>query len=117
MSARITAVLCAGLFLAAAVPAQPAAGSVDSRFLLIFDSSSAMKARVPATQYAVERLFFAMMNGQLQSGDTIGVWAFDRKLSKGGFPLQGWLPQNAAIIASNITNFVRLQHYSKSTRF
>ncbi|MGA9779002.1 MAG: hypothetical protein WBS33_12100 [Verrucomicrobiia bacterium] len=117
LSARITAVLCAGLFLAAAVPAQPAAGSVDSRFLLIFDSSSAMKARVPATQYAVERLFFAMMNGQLQSGDTIGVWAFDRKLSKGGFPLQGWLPQNAAIIASNITNFVRLQHYSKSTRF
>ncbi len=31
--------------------------------------------------------------------------------------MKNWLPQNAAIIASNITNFVRLQHYSKSTRF
>ncbi len=86
-------------------------------FCLIFDTSSAMKARVPATQYAVERLFFSMMNGQLQSGDTIGVWTFDRKLRKGEFPLQGWLPQNAAMIASSITNFVRHQRYSKSTRF
>ncbi len=115
--AQIAAVLCAGLFLASAAQAQPAAGRVDSRFLLVFDTSSAMKARVPATQYAVERLFFSMMNGQLQSGDTIGVWTFDRNLHKGDFPLQGWLPQNAAMIASNITNFVRLRRYSKSARF
>jgi hypothetical protein len=111
-------VMCgAGMFLNVTLPAQPAMSGVDSRFLLIFDTSSAMKARVPATQYAVERLFFSMMNGQLQPGDTIGVWAFDRKLSSGEFPLQSWLPQNAAMIASNITNFVRLQRYSKSTRF
>jgi len=109
--------LCAGLFLTTAVQAQPVAGNVDSRFLLVFDTSAAMKARVPATQYAVERLFFAMMNGQLQSGDTIGVWAFDRKLRAGDYPLQSWVPQNAAMIASNITNFVKLQHYSKDTRF
>jgi hypothetical protein len=114
---RILSGLCAGLFLSAAVQAQPAASSVGSRYLLIFDTSSAMKARVPATQYVVERLFFAMMNGQLQPGDTIGVWTFDRKLHIGEFPLQGWLPQNAAMIASNITNYVRLQRYSKSTRF
>ena len=88
------------------VRAQPAASGVDSRFLLIFDTSSAMKARVPATQYAVERLFFSMMNGQLQPGDSIGVWTFDRELRTGEFPLQRWLPQNAATIASGITNFV-----------
>jgi len=111
-------VLCgAGVLPSANLQAQPAMSGVDSRFLLIFDTSSAMKARVLPTQYAVERLFFSMMNGQLQSGDTIGVWTFDRTLRKGGFPLQGWLPQNAAMIASNITNFVRLQHYSKRTRF
>ena len=63
--------------------AQPAASSVDSRYLLIFDTSSAMKSRVPATQYVVERLFFSMMNGQFQPGDSIGVWAFDRKLRTG----------------------------------
>jgi len=88
-----------------------------SRYLLIFDTSSAMKKRVPSSQYVVERLFFSMMNGQLQPGDTIGVWAFDRKLRAGDFPLQHWLPQSAATIASNITNFVGLQRYSKSARF
>ena len=114
---RIIVIFGAGMLLTSTLPAQPAMSGVDSRFLLIFDTSSAMKARVPATQYAVEHLFFSMMNGQLQSGDTIGVWTFDRTLRKGDFPLQGWLPQNAAMIASSITNFVRLQRYSKSTRF
>ena len=114
---RIIALFGTGMLLASTLQAQPAARRVDSRFLLVFDTSAAMKARVPATQYAVERLFFSMMNGQLQSGDTIGVWTFDRKLRQGELPLQSWLPQNAAMIASNITNCVRLQHYSKSTRF
>jgi hypothetical protein len=31
--------------------------------------------------------------------------------------LQRWLPENAATIASDITNLVRLQHYSKNTSF
>ncbi len=114
---RIIVIFGAGILLTSTIQAQPATSGVDSRFLLVFDTSSAMKVRAPATQYAVERLFFSMMNGQLQSGDTIGVWTFDRTLRKGGFPLQGWLPQNAAIIASDITNFVRRQRYSKSARF
>jgi hypothetical protein len=57
------------------------------------------------------------MNGQLQPGDTIGVWAFDRKLRVGEFPLKHWQPQDAATVGSDITNFVWQQHYSRSTRF
>jgi len=115
--ARIIVMFGTGMLLTSTAPAQPATNSVDSRFLLIFDTSSAMKKRVPSSQYAVERLFFSMMNGQLHPGDTVGVWTFDRKLRTGEFPLQHWLPQNAALIASNITHFVERQHYSKSTRF
>ncbi len=114
---RLIAALSAGFFLISAVSAQPVAGGADSRYLLIFDTSSAMKTRVLATQYAVERLFLSVMNGQLQPGDTIGVWAFDRKLRAGDFPLQHWVPQNAAAIASSITNYVKRQRYSRSTRF
>jgi hypothetical protein len=114
---RIIATLAAGIFFISAVHAQPVAGRADSRYLLIFDTSSTMKKRVPAMQSAVERLFFSMMNGQMQPGDTIGVWAFDRKARAGDFPLQHWAPQSAAVIASNITDFVERQHYSKSTRF
>jgi hypothetical protein len=109
--------LCAGIFLVSSAPAQPAANPVSGRFLLVFDTSSAMKKREPATQYAIERLFFAVMNGQLHPGDTIGVWAFDRKLRVGEFPLKHWQPQDAATIASDITNFVGQQRYSRSTRF
>ncbi|HEV2436899.1 MAG TPA: hypothetical protein VG077_12945 [Verrucomicrobiae bacterium] len=117
LCARIIALFGTGILLTPTLQAQPTASRVDSRFLLVFDTSAAMKVRVPATQYAVERLFFSMMNGQLRSGDTIGVWTFGRKLRLGELPLQSWLPQNAAVIASNITNCVRLQHYSRSTRF
>jgi len=114
---RLVAALAAGFFLISNAPAQPVVGGGDSRYLFIFDTSSAMNKRVPATQYAVERLFFSVMNGQLQPGDTIGVWAFDRKLRAGDFPLQHWMSQDAAVIASSITNFVERQRYSKSTRF
>jgi hypothetical protein len=115
--ARIAAAICAAAFLIFTADAQPPPNTVSSRYLLVFDTSSAMKKRVTSTQYAVERLFFSMMNGQLQPGDTIGVWAFDRTLRAGDFPLQHWAPQNAATIASNITNFVRLQRYRRSARF
>jgi len=120
LSARFAgaiAALCAGISLISTAPAQPAANTISDRFLLVFDTSSAMKKREPATQYAIERLFFALMNGQLHPGDTIGVWAFDRKLRAGEFPLKHWQPQGAATIASDITNFVGKQHYSRSTRF
>ena len=114
---RVLAVLSVGILWSATTPAQPAAETVDSRFLLIFDTSSAMKSRVPRVQYAVERLCLSMMNGQLHADNDIGVWAFDRKLRTGELPLQRWVPQNAATIASNVTDFVARQHYSKSTQF
>jgi hypothetical protein len=115
--ARVFAVLYAGLLLSSTARAQLAAGNVDNRFLLIFDTSSAMKSRVPRVQYSVERLFFSMMNGQLLPDDSIGVWSFDRELRAGEVPVQRWLPQNAATIASGITNFVARQHFSRSTHF
>jgi hypothetical protein len=115
--ARVLAVLCAGMFWSSTVPAQPEMNTVDSRFLFVFDTSSAMKSRVPRVQYAVERLFVSMMNGQLRSEDDIGVWTFNRELHTGELPLQRWLPQNAATISASITDFVAHQRYSKSTRF
>ena len=115
--ARVLTVLCAGVLWSFSAAAQPAADTVNSRFLLIFDTSSAMKPRIPATQYAVERLFLSMMNRQLHAQDDIGVWTFDRELRAGEFPLRRWVPLEAATIASDITNFVRLHRYSKSTRF
>ena len=113
--ALVLTALLAGAFLAPALRAQPAATNVNSRFLLIFDISSDMKQRLSAVQKALDTMLATSANGQLHSGDSIGVWTFDQDLHKGQFPLQYWVPQNAPMIASNITKFVKKQHYLKKT--
>jgi hypothetical protein len=114
---QIMIVLLAGMVGIPAAQSQTPARTVENRYLLIFNTSSAMKKRLPETQGAVNRLFLSMMNGQLQPNDSIGVWAFDRKLRAGQFPLQRWSSGNAATIASNITTFIQREHYSQSTHF
>ncbi len=115
--ALVLTALLVGTFMAPALRAQPAAQKVDNRFLLIFDTSSDMKKRLPAAQKALNEILAASTNGQLHSGDSIGVWTFDQDLHRGQFPLQYWMPENAPMIASNITRFVSKQHYSKKTDF
>jgi hypothetical protein len=113
----ILAVLLAGIFLVPAVRAQPAVRNWDNRFLLIFDTSSDMKRRLPAVQKAVNDILAASTNGLLHPGDSIGVWTFDQDFHAGQFPLQHWGPENAALITSNINAFIGKQRYTKTTRF
>lgn len=115
--ARILFALLVEFFLMPAIHAQPAAQSVDNRFLFIFDTSADMKKRVPAVQKALNTILATGMHGQLHSGDSIGVWTFDQNLQTGQFPLQHWDSDNAAMIASNLTKFVEKQHYTKNTSF
>jgi hypothetical protein len=97
--------------------AQPAERPVENRFLFVFDTSSAMKKRLPAERTAVNRLFALAVNQQIQPGDSIGVWTFAADARAGEFPLQTWQPQNAETISSNILKFVKKQHYAKTTSF
>ena len=113
----IFAVLLAGIFLVPAAWAQPAVTNGHGRFLLIFDTSSDMKRRLPAVQKALNDILAASTNGQLHPGDTIGVWTFDQVLHAGQFPLQHWEPENAALITLTINTFVGKQRYTKTTRF
>lgn len=115
--AWVLAALLAGTFLAPVLLAQPAERGGDNRFLLIFDTSSDMRARFPAVQKALDTLLATSVNGQLHSGDSFGVWTFDQDLHAGQFPLQYWVPENATLIASNITKFVKKQHYLNKTGF
>jgi hypothetical protein len=76
-----------------------------------------MKKRLPAVEAALDTLLASNLRGQLRAGDSLGVWTFDRQVRTGQFPLQRWVPENAATIASNITRFVAKQHFSKKTSF
>jgi len=113
---RILAVLFAGVFLISKTPAQPASQPVENRFLLVFDTSSDMKKRLPAEQRALDNLLASSIRGQIRAGDSIAVWTFDRELRTEHL-VQLWVPENAAVIASNINRFIANQHYSKKTTF
>jgi len=112
---RLFAVLSAlVLFACGAVQSAPES---PQRWLFIFDTSSAMKRRLPATTAELENLFVKTINDQLSAGDSIGVWTFDEKLHTGELPLLTWNPQSAAVISSNLAAFIHRQHYAGKTTF
>ncbi|HVU07591.1 MAG TPA: hypothetical protein VHG89_03510 [Verrucomicrobiae bacterium] len=116
-AARFVLALVTALFLFRAFAASAQTSAEENRYLLIFDTSSTMKKNLPATQGAVNNLLLSLMHGQLQAGDTIGVWTFASEVGAGRFPLQQWKPENAGDIASNIMAFVEKQRYRKTTDF
>jgi hypothetical protein len=116
-AARFFFALLAGFFLIPGLRAQPADLVADNRLLLIFDTSSDMKKRLPEVRIGLDEALATGMGGNLQPGDSIGVWTFDQELHAGQFPLQSWVPESGAIIASNIIAFVGKQHYERKTSF
>ncbi len=108
--------LLAGMILPAGLPAQMPP-QPEKRVLLIFDTSSAMKKRLPAEVRAIKRLFGLSLAEQLSPGDSIGVWTFDQDVHTGDYPLQHWQVQNITDITSSIIEFLEAQHYSKTTSF
>jgi len=97
-------------------PAAPAPRAAD-RYLLLFDTSSAMKRRAKAVEQAAQELITSGMNGQLQRGDTLGIWTFDERLHAGLFPLQVWGPESREEIAAQVVGFLKSRKYQKAARF
>ncbi|MEI7807565.1 MAG: hypothetical protein WCJ07_03665 [Verrucomicrobiota bacterium] len=96
----------------------PAAQAAQgSRWLLVFDTSSAMKKRLPATEVALKSFLASNGGGQIRAGDSVGVWTFDQQLHSGQFPLIHWSPANAGATASNLVAFIRQQRYTGNTSF
>ncbi len=75
-----------------------------------------MEHWLPGTTTELQNLFFSNLSGQLQAGDSVGVWTFDEKLHSGRYPLFTWQPQIAADEASRLINFLDFEHYSGRTR-
>ena len=84
---------------------------------MIFDTSAAMKKRLPAVEVAVKNFLTTGGSGQLHAGDSVGVWTFDQQLRTGQFPLIHWSPVNVGETASNLVAFVRQQHFTGKTSF
>jgi hypothetical protein len=108
--------LLAALIFTPMVPAQDVYQPPE-RWLLIFDTSSAMQHWLAGTTTELQNLFFSNISSQLHAGDSLGVWTFDNKLHTGEYPQFMWQPQNAASEASQLINFLDFKRYSGRTRF
>lgn len=94
----------------------PPAKHSSDRYLLLVDTSAAMRRRAPAVQKAVSNLLLSSMNAQLQRGDTIGLWTYNEQLYAGRLPLQRWTPEGEQLVASNILAFLDGQPYENASR-
>jgi hypothetical protein len=104
--------LLMALMLLASLPVR---ADLEERWLLVFDTSWAMKKRLPAVETAVKEMLATSIAGQLHEGDTMGVWTFDRQLHLGEFPLVTWQPGTAAVTASNLVTFLHKHRYKDET--
>jgi hypothetical protein len=104
--------LLLALLLLASLPVR---ADLEERWLLVFDTSWAMKKRLPAMETAVKEMLATSIAGQLHEGDTVGVWTFDQQLRLGEFPLITWQPGTAAVTTSNLVAFLHRHRYKDET--
>src|SRR5262249_52461441 len=65
----------------------------------------------------LNQLLRSSMQGQIHTGDTLGVWTFSDELHAGEFPLQTWSPQNQPSIANSVLSFIASQKLRGQPKF
>lgn len=91
--------------------------SSSRRWLLVVETSKSMQARTNAVLETVQELLASGLSGQVQAGDTLGVWTFNEELYGGLLPLQIWSPEAREAITSRTLTFLRSQKYEKLAKF
>ncbi len=84
---------------------------VSNRWLLVVETSTAMQSRSDTVHRIAATLLASGMNGQMQPGDTLGVWTYNRDLYAGQFPLQVWTQSASRQVASRAYQFLSNQKY------
>lgn len=117
---QLAALFCLGL-LASRALAQPQTSPValtnrpaPERFLIILDISAPMQKRASNVQRVVGQLFSSGLQGQMDRGDSIGVWTYNDELHTGEYPLLRWSKEAGGEITIGLVQFVQKQIYSKS---
>ncbi len=101
-----------GLF----APAVHAEIFASNRWLIVVETSRAMQRRAEAAQQIAASLAASGMNGQMRTGDTLGLWTFNDELHTGGFELQEWSPEKSQRIATRVLEFLRGQKHERDGR-
>jgi hypothetical protein len=87
---------------------------LPNRYLVVVETSHAMDKRGAAVTQVLRQLLLSGMNGQLRSGDSLGLWTFNDDLHGGEFPLQEWSPQDKTNITAAVVTFIEHQKFGKT---
>ena len=66
-----------------------------NRWLLVFNTSAAMRDRAQGIQSVARDLLTSSMHGTMRPGNTIGIWTYDSQLRADEAPLLNWYPDAA----------------------
>ncbi|HUR45633.1 MAG TPA: hypothetical protein VMZ27_07140 [Candidatus Saccharimonadales bacterium] len=108
-------VLCLLRLLASPCVAAETA-QLGAKFLLVVDTSTAMKRFDHAGRQTVFDFIFSGASTQMHSGDTFGLWTFNDQVSAGAFPMQVWTPDSNLNLATAAGLFLKGQHYEGNAR-
>lgn len=111
-----TALVCFLPLARAAGPVTNAARRQPERWLLIVDTSAAMERRAKAVEGVAGDLLASGMNGQMQPGDELGIWTYNKELYAGVAPMQTWEPARSNVIAGRSVSFLGRQVYRDKPR-
>ncbi len=101
--------LLAGLLALTGVRA--AAPPQADRFLLVFETSHALKKNLPAIRATLDRLFSSNLQNEMRVNDDLAVWTVDERLHTDTFPLASWAPADAEAYSARLQDFLRRQRF------
>jgi len=87
------------------------------RWLLVIETSARMERRALALEGLIGDLLASGIQGQLQEGDEIGIWTYNKKLFAGIAPIQTWTPAVSNQIAGRTARFIGGQEYRDKARW
>lgn len=84
----------------------------ENRFLFVVETSLPMGRMSKAAAETVRELIGSGMQGQMQPGDTFGIWTFNEQLSA-EFPMQQWTPAGSEKFAQDAFDYLKKKRFEK----
>jgi hypothetical protein len=112
MKKLFSALLFAALFALTATAQEDA-----KRFLMVVETTKTTKANLPALRQCVSNLFVTSFSGQMQPGDTLGVWTYSDALHSGDFPMQVCGAEEGYKVLKRLDDFLKRQRYENDANF
>lgn len=106
-STLLVAAIFSALHLQAAGQPQP------HRFLLIFETSPALKKNLKTVRQTLSQMFVSDLQEELHTGDDVAVWTVDDTLHTSGFPLTSWASENAAAYTVHLDEYLGEQKFTR----